>query len=92
MIWKVIHIDEDDYGCEERMPGEPLTVLITIESEDGRQVRFSVAEQWLCQQSIEEGDEWPEDPDKRDKEMLSSIKQSEWMDNYYDAIDEMEND
>ena len=35
-MWSVTRIDEADYGCEERMPGEPLLVLVTIESDDGR--------------------------------------------------------
>ena len=39
-MWSVTRIDEADYGCEERMPGEPLLVLVTIESDDGRMCRF----------------------------------------------------
>lgn len=38
-MWTVTRIDEADYGCEERMPGEPLLVLITIECDDGRVCR-----------------------------------------------------
>ncbi len=60
-MWSVTRIDEADYGCEERMPGEPLLVLVTIESDDGRMCRFECAENWLLQQGIDEGDEWPED-------------------------------
>ena len=29
-MWSVTRIDEADYGCEERMPGEPLLVLVTM--------------------------------------------------------------
>ena len=64
-MWSVTRIDEADYGCEERMPGEPLLVLVTIESDDGRMCRFECAENWLLQQGIDEGDEWPEDIDVR---------------------------
>ena len=46
-MWSVTRIDEADYGCEERMPGEPLLVLVTIESDDGRMCRFECAENWL---------------------------------------------
>ena len=49
-MWSVTRIDEADYGCEERMPGEPLLVLVTIESDDGRMCRFECAENWLLQQ------------------------------------------
>lgn len=90
MIWTVISIDEDDYGCEERMPGEPVTVIVTLESEDGRQCRFSVADSWLYDQEIEVGDEWPEDIDADDTEAIKSSKQAEWMDNYYEALEELE--
>ena len=43
-MWYVRKIEEADYGCEERMPGEPLMVLITLESDDGRECQFEVAE------------------------------------------------
>ncbi len=32
-MWIVKHIYESDYGCEERMPGEPLTSLVMLESD-----------------------------------------------------------
>jgi hypothetical protein len=35
-MWTIARIEEADYGCEERLPGEPLMLLITLESEDGR--------------------------------------------------------
>lgn len=31
--------EEADYGCEERLPGEPRMLLITLESEDGAEIR-----------------------------------------------------
>lgn len=89
MVWTVVNIAEDDFGCEERMPGEPLIVLVTLESEDGRRCQFGVADQWLYLQEINEGDEWPEDLDEIDSEMDSSIKQAEWMENYLEAIEEL---
>jgi len=90
MTWYVRRIEEADYGCEERMPGEPLTVLVILEGEDGRICKFSVADQWMYKQEINEGDEWPEDPDSVDNVIISSNKQAEWMEGYYDAIEEME--
>lgn len=57
----ISRIKEADYGCEERMPGEPLMALVTVESNDGRTRQFEVSEDWLCKQGIDEGDEWSED-------------------------------
>ena len=74
-MWSVTRIDEADYGCEERMPGEPLLVLVTIESDDGRMCRFECAENWLLQQGIDEGDEWPEDIEQveADREQIDHV-------------------
>ena len=62
-MWYVSRIEEADYGCEERMPGEPLMALVILESNDGRERRIEVSEEWLLRQGIEEGDAWPEDID-----------------------------
>lgn len=62
-MWYVSRIEEADYGCEERIPGEPLMALVILESNDGRECRLEVSEDWLLRQGIEEGDAWPEDID-----------------------------
>ena len=85
-MWCVSRIEEADYGCEERMPGEPLMALVTLESDNGRECQFEVAEEWLCNQGIDEGDEWPEDIDGPDE----AAEKAAWMDNYMDALREME--
>ena len=46
-MWYVRRIEEADYGCEERMPGEPLMALITLEYDDGRECQFEASEDWL---------------------------------------------
>ena len=89
-MWTISRIDEDDYGCEERMPGEPLMVLVTIESDDGRQCRFQCPEDRITDQNLNEGDEWPEDVDEPDLEAERIERQSDWMENYYRAVEEME--
>ena len=91
-MWFVSRIAEADYGCEERMPGEPLMALVTLESDDGRERRFEVSEDWLCNQGIDEGDEWPEDPDEPDEDSQKATIMSAWMDNYMDALREMDED
>jgi hypothetical protein len=30
-MWTIAKIEEADYGCEERLPGEPRMLLITLE-------------------------------------------------------------
>lgn len=89
-MWYVKSITEADYGCEERMPGEPVMALVTLESEDGRVSRFAVAEDWLSHQGIDEGDEWPEDIDEPDVVAEKANKMSEWMENYMAALEELE--
>ena len=88
-MWSVSRIAETDYGCEERMPGEPLMVLVTLESDDGRRCQFEVSEDWLIHQGIDEGDEWPEDIDAPDENSEKAKLMSAWMDNYMDALREM---
>ncbi|MGN0401446.1 MAG: hypothetical protein ACI4HQ_04195 [Acetatifactor sp.] len=89
-MWYVKSITEADYGCEERMPGEPVMALVTLESEDGRVSRFEVAEDWLVNQGIDEGDEWPEDIDEPNVVAEKANMMSEWMEKYMEALEELE--
>ena len=68
-MWTIKRIDEADFGCEERLPGEPLMVLVSLECDDGRMLQLEVADNWLTMQELDEGDEWPDDPDERMKKM-----------------------
>lgn len=89
-MWKIKNIFESDYGCEERMPGEPDTVIVIIESDDGQISQFEVADDWLQTQGLDEGDEWPDEFMKlQQKESEQAIKITEWMENYIQALDEM---
>lgn len=88
-MWKVTRIDEADFGCEERLPGEPLLVLVTIENDDGRVERFECAEDYLLAQNISEGDEWIEDIDAIDEEADRFEHMNDWMNRYYDALEEL---
>ena len=36
-MWTIKHIYESDFGCEERMPNELLTVLVVLESDTGEE-------------------------------------------------------
>ena len=47
-MWYVRRIEEADYGCEERMPGEPLMALVTLERDDGNRYEKMMARKLLC--------------------------------------------
>lgn len=89
-MWTISRIDEADYGCEERLPGEPLMLLITLENEAKEVIQFEVAENWIEMQGLDEGDEWPEDIETEDEEAVNAENQARWMENYYRALQEME--
>ena len=89
-MWTISRIDEADYGCEERLPGEPLMLLITLENEAEEVIQFEVAENWIEMQGLDEGDEWPEDIEGEDEEAVNAENQARWMENYYRALQEME--
>lgn len=86
-MWRVSRIDEADFGCEERMPGEPLMVLVTIESDDGRTMQMECAEDYLIAFSIDEGDEWPEDIDEIEAQEARIKNMSDWADGYFEAVE-----
>ena len=89
-MWTISRIDEADYGCEERLPGEPLMLLITLENEAEEVIQFEVAENWIEVQGLDEGDEWLEDIETEDEEAVNAENQARWMENYYRALQEME--
>lgn len=93
-MWIVKSIFESDYGCEERMPGEPLMVMVVLESDDGRVCQFEIADEWLRVQDIKEGDEWPEDPDAEDPNGLNDKidRQEESMANFFLSLMGLEGD
>lgn len=89
-MWTVYRISESDFGCEERGPNEPLTVIVDLECDDGRRYQLEVPDRWLTLQEIDEGDEWPYDIEEEDADTISANKQMDWMNNYYDALEELE--
>ena len=89
-MWTIQRIDEVDYGCEERMPGEPLMALVTLENEIGELLSFEMPDNWLRIQELNEGDEWPEEIDEMDEDSSNAREQAEWMEHYYLALQELE--
>lgn len=89
-MWIIKRIDEADYGCEERLPGEPLMALVLLENEYLETARIEVAEQWLAMQELDEGDEWPEEIDVSDDKLSDVMKQNAWLNGYLEAVEEMD--
>lgn len=89
-MWKIKDISESDYGCEERMPGEPLMAFVTIESDAGEEETFEVMDNWLITQKLDVGDEWPEDTNADETAEERVMKQADFMNNYLDALDELD--
>ena len=61
VVWRVKRIQEADYGCEERLDGEKLKVLVTLEDDQGGQRQLLVEDDRLYENGIDEGSEWPAD-------------------------------
>ena len=54
-MWKVKQIFDGEYGCEERLPGEKMKCLVTIEDEQGNVKSFTAEDEWLTNNHIDEG-------------------------------------
>lgn len=55
-IYKVLRIEEEDYGCEERLEGQPLLVRVTLEKEGGEVFWVKQKDDLLYERNINEGD------------------------------------
>ncbi len=58
-MWKIKHIYDGDYGCEELTPGEEPKVSVTLTNELGEERFVSVEDAWLRENKLELGSEWP---------------------------------
>ena len=57
--WKIKHIFDGDYGCEELKPGEKPKVSVTLIDDDGNEKYVYVEDEWLTDNELEVGDRWP---------------------------------
>ena len=60
-MWKIIQIFDGDYGCEELAPGGKSKVSVTLDNERGEQKYISVEDDWLVENNLDIGSEWPEE-------------------------------
>ena len=61
MAFRVINIQEDDFGCEDRPDDWEPQVIVTLEADDGSRTWRRVRDSALRAGSIDVGSEWPFD-------------------------------
>lgn len=59
IMWKIKHIFDGDYGCEELQPGQKPKVSVTLVDEADNEKFVSVEDDWLTENSLDVGSEWP---------------------------------
>ena len=58
-MWKIRHIFDGDFGCEEQDSDE-MMVSITLANEAGDEKLETVPDAWLVKNGLEVGSEWPD--------------------------------
>lgn len=59
-MWKIKHIFDGEYGCEEFSKDESPKVSVTLINEENEKKIVSVEDKWLIENNLDEGDVWPE--------------------------------
>ena len=57
-MWKIKHIFDGEYGCEELTEGQRPKVSVTLINEKEEETCFSVEDSWLTEHGLNEGDLW----------------------------------
>ena len=57
-MWKIKHIFDGDYGCEELTQNDRTKVTVTLINENNEKKILAVEDQWLIDNDLDEGDEW----------------------------------
>lgn len=56
-----MQIFDGDYGCKELVPGAKPKVSVMLENERSEQKYVSVEDDWLVENDLDIGSEWPEE-------------------------------
>lgn len=59
-MWRIKHIFDGDYGCEELAPDAKPKVSVTLINDAGEEKYVSAEDDWLINHGLDEGSEWPE--------------------------------
>ncbi len=74
-MWTVSAIFEDDYGCEERLPGERLKCIVELTDDLGEKRVVKAYEEYLTWNKIDVGSTW-HDTDEADRQLFFSQKKT----------------
>ena len=80
-MWKIKHIFDGDYGCEE--VNEPRMVSVTIINGKNEEKIENVPEIWLTKNALDVGSVWPDYSDfsiKTEGLILKKAKPEDWKD------------
>ena len=59
-MWKIKHIFDGNYGCEEASEEQTGELSLTLINEKGEERYVSVTDAWLTEKGLDEGSIWPE--------------------------------
>ena len=60
-MWRIKQIFDGDYGCEELQPGQKPKVSVTLVDDAGNEKFVSVEDDWLTENRLDIGSEWPKE-------------------------------
>ena len=72
-MWRIKQIFDGDYGCEELQPGQKSKVSVTLVDDAGNEKFVSVEDDWLTENGLDVGSEWP-----KEEMWNASITESYW--------------
>lgn len=58
-MWRIKHIFDGEYGCEELPEGQQPKVSVTLINEKEEETSILVEDSWLTERGLEEGDIFP---------------------------------
>lgn len=102
-IYKIIRIDEEDFGCEGRPEGQEPKVRVVLEADTGETMIVMMEDALMYARKLDVGGQAIMGADgmlyapgamvSTEEVIEGSVdfeKQAAWMENYWDAIDELE--
>jgi hypothetical protein len=57
-MWRIKHIFDGDFGCEDRSDNTETKVMVTLENDKGEQRMESVEDKWLTDNRLDVGSVW----------------------------------
>ncbi len=102
-VYKIIRIDEEDFGCEGRPEGQEPMVRVVLEAETGETTIVMMEDSLMYARKLDVGESVlvgadgllyaPSAVAAFGEVLQASVdfeKQAAWMENYWDALEELE--